>query len=68
MKKKNKKLTLSKKNKKMIDKFIKVLSGLNKNQNKTVTSYYSFKETLNDYLKVVFSEEWQSELPKESRL
>ena len=62
MKKKKETYTLSKKNKKTIDKFIKILSDLNKDQNKMVTSYYSFKETLTDYLKVVFSEEWKSKL------
>ena len=64
-KSKNKKLTLTLKNKKLIDKFIKMISDMNKKQNKTVTSYYSFKETLTDYLKVILSEQWNSELKKQ---
>ena len=64
-KSKNKKLTLSLKNKKLIDKFIKMISDMNKKQNKTVTSYYSFKETLTDYLKVILSEQWNGELKKQ---
>ena len=38
---------------------------MNKKQNKTVTSYYSFKETLTDYLKVILSEQWNGELKKQ---
>jgi len=64
-KSKNKKLTLTTKNKKLIDKFIKMISDMNKKQNKTVTSYYSFKETLTDYLKVILSEQWNGELKKQ---
>jgi low affinity Fe/Cu permease len=64
-KKKNVKLTLSKKNKKTIDKFIKMLSDMNKRQNKTVTPYYSFKDTLTDYLNVIFSEQWRGELKQQ---
>tara|TARA_X000000950_G_scaffold197769_1_gene238233 strand:- start:503 stop:739 length:237 start_codon:yes stop_codon:yes gene_type:complete len=64
-KSKNKKLTLTLKNKKLIDKFIKMISDMNKKQNKTVTSYYSFKETLTDYLKVILSEQWNGELKKQ---
>ena len=44
---------------------IKMISDMNKKQNKTVTSYYSFKETLTDYLKVILSEQWNGELKKQ---
>lgn len=64
-KSKNKKLTLTLKNKKLIDKFIKMISDMNKKQNKTVTSYYSFKDTLTDYLNVILSEQWNGELKKQ---
>ena len=64
-KSKNKKLTLTTKNKKLIDKFIKMISDMNKKQNKTVTSYYSFKDTLTDYLNVILSEQWNGELKKQ---
>ena len=64
-KSKNKKLTLTLKNKKLIDKFIKMISDMNKRQNKTVTSYYSFKDTLTDYLNVILSEQWNGELKKQ---
>jgi|TARA_B110000503_G_scaffold124623_1_gene191308 hypothetical protein len=57
MKKKQETVKLSKKSKKTIDDFINALSEINRIQNKTVSKYYSFKNTLKDCLNIIYSEQ-----------
>ena len=60
MKKKQETVKLSKKTKKTIDNSIKLLCEINKKQNKSLSKYYSFKNTLRDYLYVLNSEQYKN--------
>ena len=60
MKKKQETVKLSKKSKKTIDDFINALSEINRIQNKTVSKYYSFKNTLKDSLYLLNSEQYKN--------
>ena len=57
MKKKQEEVLLSKKTKKAIDNSIKLLCEINKKQNKSLSKYYSFKNTLKDCLNIIYSEQ-----------